>query len=111
MKGELKRDLEKIACGVWFTSTGSVMPKLVKYQDEEGLLHTISQIHILTQEKKYYCGIPIQEYRCSTVLGKSKISIPAVLLSGRKLLEDQLGRNISLQAKGEKTDVWTLLCG
>ena len=38
-EGELKRDLEKIACGVWFTSTGSVMPKLVKYQDEEGLLH------------------------------------------------------------------------
>ena len=71
-EGELKRDLEKIACGVWFTSTGSVMPKLVKYQDEEGLLHTTSQIHILTQEKKYYCGIPIQEYRCSTVLGIQK---------------------------------------
>ena len=63
-EGELKRDLEKIACGVWFTSTGSVMPKLVKYQDDEGLLHTISQIHVLIQEKKYYCGIPIQEYRC-----------------------------------------------
>ena len=59
-EGELKRDLEKIACGVWFTSTGSVMPKLVKYQDDEGLLHTISQIHVLTQERKYYCGIPIR---------------------------------------------------
>lgn len=68
-EGELKRNLEEIACGVWFTSTGAVMPKLVKYQDEEGLLHTISQIHVLTQEKKHYCGIPIQEYRCSTVLG------------------------------------------
>ena len=71
-EGELKRDLEKIACGVWFTSTGSVMPKLVKYQDDEGLLHTISQIHVLPQEKKYYCGIPIQEYRCSTVLGNQE---------------------------------------
>ena len=67
-EGELKRDLEKIACGVWFTSTGAVMPKLVKYQDEEGLLHTISQIRVLTQDKKFYCGIPIQEYRCSTVV-------------------------------------------
>jgi len=27
------------------------------------------------------------------------------------LLEDQLGRNISQQAKGEKADVWTVLCG
>ena len=61
-EGELKRDLEEIACGVWFTSTGAVMPKLVKYQDEEGLLHTISQIRVLTQDKKFYCGIPIQEY-------------------------------------------------
>ena len=67
-EGELKRDLEKIACGVWFTSTGSVMPTLVKYQDEEGLLHTISQIHVLKQDKKYCRGIPIQEYGCSTVL-------------------------------------------
>ena len=80
-EGELKRDLEKIACGVWFTSTGSVMPKLVKYQDDEGLLHTISQIHVLTQEKKYYCGIPIQEYRVQYSSGKSRVSIPAVLLS------------------------------
>ena len=67
-EGELKRDLEEIACGVWFTSTGTVMPKLVKYQDEEGMLHTISQIRVLTQDKKFYCGIPIQEYRCSTVV-------------------------------------------
>lgn len=67
-EGKPKRTVEEIACGVLFTSTGVIMPKLVKYQDEEGLLHTISQIHVLTQEKKYYCGIPIQEYRCSTVL-------------------------------------------
>ena len=83
-EGELKRDLEEIACGVWFTSTGAVMPKLVKYQDEEGLLHTISQIRVLTQDKKFYCGIPIQEYRCSTVV------------------ENQLGRNVALRVKGEK---------
>lgn len=67
-EGKLKRTVEEIACGVWFTSTGVVMPKLVKYQDEEGLLHTISQIRVLTQDKKFYCGIPIQEYRCSTVV-------------------------------------------
>ena len=41
-EGELKRDLEEIACGVWFTSKGAVMPKMVKYQDEDGMLHTIS---------------------------------------------------------------------
>ena len=71
-EGELKRDLEEIACGVWFTSKGAVMPKMVKYQDEDGMLHTISHIQVLTKEKKFYCGIPIQEYRCSTTFENRK---------------------------------------
>ena len=71
-QGELTRKLEEIACGAWFTSKGTTIPKMVKYQDEEGLIHSITKIHVLTQEKKYYCGIPIQEYRCSTVLGNQE---------------------------------------
>ena len=43
------------------------MPKMIKYQDDEGMIHSIGQIHVQTREKKYYCGIPIHEYRCSTV--------------------------------------------
>lgn len=66
-QGELKRNLEEIACGAWFTSKGAVLPKLIKYQDSEGMIHSISQIQVLTREERYYCGIPIQEYRCSTV--------------------------------------------
>ena len=67
-EGKLKRDsLCEIACREWFTSTGTAMPKMIKYQDDEGMIHSISQIHVQTREKKYYCGIPIHEYRCSTV--------------------------------------------
>lgn len=65
-EGELKRNLENVACGVWFTSQGNIMPKLIKYQDKDGLVHTISHIRIRSHEKKYYCGIPIQEYHCSS---------------------------------------------
>ncbi len=64
-EGQLSRKLEEVACGVWFTSKGTAMPQLIKYQDQEGLIHSISQICVITREKKYYCGIPIQEYRCS----------------------------------------------
>lgn len=66
-EGKMKRDLEEIACGVWFTSHGAAIPKLVKYQDKEGFIHSIRPIQVLSKEKKYYCGIPVQEYRCSTV--------------------------------------------
>ena len=68
-EGELKRRLEEVACGVWFTCKGAATPKLVKYQDEEGMIHSISPIQVLSREKKYYCGIPIQEYHCSCVIG------------------------------------------
>ena len=66
-EGAIKRKMEEIACGVWFTCRGAAIPKLIKYQDEEGMIHSISPIQVLSKEKKYYCGIPIQEYRCRTV--------------------------------------------
>lgn len=66
-EGELAREQTEIACGVWFTSTGNVLPKMIKYKDEEGMIRLIDRIRVLYKEKKYYCGIPIEEYRCSTV--------------------------------------------
>ena len=68
-EGELRRTQEEIACGVWFTSSGVALPKLMKYKDSEGIIQTIHQVRVLQQEKKYYCGIPALEYRCSTVFG------------------------------------------
>ena len=42
---KLKRDnLREIACGVWFTSTGTAMPKMIKYQDDEGMIHSIPAV-------------------------------------------------------------------
>ena len=40
---------------------------MIKYKDEEGMIRLIDRIRVLYKEKKYYCGIPIEEYRCSTV--------------------------------------------
>lgn len=65
--GKLRHSQENIACGVWFTSRGSVLPKLIKYKDSEGMIRQINRIHILSEEKKFYCGIPAVEYKCSTV--------------------------------------------
>ena len=33
-EGELTRKLDAVACGVWFTSKGAAIPKMIKYQDE-----------------------------------------------------------------------------
>lgn len=68
--GELNRTLEEVACGAWFTSKGVTIPKLIKYQAQDGMIYRISPIYVLEQEKKYYCGIPIWEYRCSAIIGE-----------------------------------------
>ena len=35
-EGLLKAKQESVACGVWFTSTGNSMPKLIKIKNEDG---------------------------------------------------------------------------
>lgn len=66
-EGDLRRIQQNIACGVWFTSTGAALPKLIKYKDSEGMIRQISRIRLLSEEKKFYCGIPAVEYKCITV--------------------------------------------
>ncbi len=65
-EGLLKAKQESVACGVWFTATGNSMPKLIKIRNEDGSILVIDNIRNIYHEKKYYCGIPIIEYACST---------------------------------------------
>lgn len=70
--GEIRGCQEPIACGVWFTSTGRILPKTIKFQDEEGMLHTLSDIHVITAEEKFYCGIPTVEFECDIMLQEKR---------------------------------------
>lgn len=64
---------EKIACECWFTSTGKIMPLMLKIQDEDGEIQTIREITVHSQEKKIYAGIPSIEYDCTLVIGNQGI--------------------------------------
>lgn len=57
----------KVAVGCWFTSTGKAIPKMVKYEDEEKLQHTLNRIEVLKSDKKHYAGIYSQRYDCCVV--------------------------------------------
>ncbi len=67
--GSLKGIQREIACECWFTSRGKSIPKLIKVMDEEGVLHTIRDIQLLTTEEKTYCGIQTVEHLCRINLG------------------------------------------
>jgi len=62
--GMLSGKQEDIACDCWFSSSGKTIPRFIKYQDKDGVIHSVRDIHILTSEKKRYCGIPMIEYTC-----------------------------------------------
>lgn len=47
----------EIACECWFTSKGKTVSKIIKVMDEEGMLHTIRKIQLLTLEEKSCSGI------------------------------------------------------
>ena len=66
--GPNHRQQEEIACGIWFTSRGEILPQKLKFQNQEGEIQCIDNIRVITKEKKYYCGIPTFVYFCSTRL-------------------------------------------
>ena len=56
-EGELTRKLDAVACGVWFTSKGAAIPKMIKYQDEEGFVHSITHIHVQNGSVKNFVAL------------------------------------------------------
>lgn len=71
--GRIRGTQKKIACECWFTSTGKIMPLMVKIEDEDGQVRTIREIKVHSQEKKMYAGIPSMEYDCTLFIGKREI--------------------------------------
>ena len=71
--GNVRGEQRKAACECWFTSTGRVMPLMLKVQDENGEIQTIREITVHSQEKKMYAGTPSIEYDCTLALHGRRI--------------------------------------
>lgn len=67
--GTIKGIQREIACDCWFTSKGRSFPRAIKVMDEQGIIHTISDIEILYSEEKNYSGIATVEHICRIRLG------------------------------------------
>lgn len=69
--GDIRGTQKEIACECWFTSTGKIVPLMLKVKDEDGEIRVIRQIEVHSQEKKMYAGIPSTEFDCTlTILGQ-----------------------------------------
>lgn len=69
-EGKIKGKQEPVACSVWFTSKGKIMPKMMKYQESDGEIVTVYRIHVISSSKKNYCGIPTIEFECESTIGR-----------------------------------------
>ena len=72
--GPIRGTEEAIACDCWFKSTGGTIPRMIKYKDASGEIHTINHIIVHCTEEKYYCGIKTLEYRCSVIHSNQKLT-------------------------------------
>lgn len=48
--GPVKGTQREIACECWFTSTGKIIPLMLKVQDEDGEIRVIKRIAVHSQE-------------------------------------------------------------
>ena len=54
-----------IACQCWFTSTGEIMPLMLKVKDEDGEIRVIKEITVHSKELKRYAGNLSIEFECT----------------------------------------------
>lgn len=71
----VKGTQKKVACECWFTSTGRVMPLMLKIEDEDGQIRTIREIKVHSQEKKMYAGVPFLAYDCTLFAWNQEIRV------------------------------------
>ncbi len=67
--GTPKGKMYHIACKTWFTAGGSTRPLSFKFEGDDGMLQTVSDLIVHYSEDKNYSGIASKEYGCEAIIG------------------------------------------
>lgn len=73
--GQIRGEQKEIACKCWFTSSGKLIPLMLKIRDEDGEIRTVHQIQVHSQEEKTYAGMPSIEYDCTITILEQQIRV------------------------------------
>lgn len=73
--GQIRGRQQEVACKCWFTSTGKLMPLMLKLKDEDGECRTIRPIMVHSSEKKFYAGTPFIEFDCEIVVREQRMRV------------------------------------
>lgn len=58
-----------VAVDCWFTATGKAIPRMIKYQDDEGCIHLLKELQVHQSDRRQSLGILVQSYECSVAIG------------------------------------------
>ena len=73
--GQIRGRQQEVACECWFTSTGRLIPLMLKLKDEDGMCRTVRPIMVHSAEKKMYAGTPFIEFDCEIVVREQKMRV------------------------------------
>lgn len=67
--GKINGKSRDIACKTWFTSNCTPIPLSFKYEGDDGVIQTITNLTVKTTEDKRYAGIAAKEFKCEAIIG------------------------------------------
>ncbi|MDR1707443.1 MAG: hypothetical protein LBR46_05515 [Prevotella sp.] len=67
--GEIRGKMYHAACKVWFTSSCSPRPLSIKFEGDDGVIQTVTNINVKSNEDKNYSGIASKEFVCESIVG------------------------------------------
>lgn len=83
----------KVAADCWFTSTGKMIPRMIKYEDTEGARHLLKDIEVLKSDKKHYAGILMHRYDCRAVVNNRMQQDFSMEIAVRMIFTIQIWKN------------------
>lgn len=77
---------KKVAVGCWFTSNGRTIPKIIKYEDDYGTMHTLSDISVVgsMHQEGPRCA---QNYECVALIDGMKCRFKLLFHPGTNVWE------------------------
>lgn len=76
--GEIKGRIYNIACKAWFPTNSKPYPLSFKFEGDDGIIATVSDLNIKHSEDKVYYGYKSIEYRCEAVIGGFNIDFKII---------------------------------
>lgn len=70
--GEIRGKEYNIACKVWFPTNSKPYPLSFKFEGDDGILVTVTDLNIKHTDEKVYYGSKSIEYRCEAVIDEFK---------------------------------------